>query len=136
MDGSFPAPLSDIYMAKTENDLVEKYQPKFYKRYVDDIINCRKKNQVDILFNDVNNYHQNIHSTLEVNPKKFLDTNLEIQIGILITSVHCKETKLPVPWDSKIPKKYKLNVSIGDLHRSKRITSDFTKEQTIIISKF
>ena len=35
--------LSDIYMAKME-DVVEKYQPKFYKRYVDDIINRRKKN--------------------------------------------------------------------------------------------
>ena len=47
-------------MAKMEDDVVEKYQPKFYKRYVDDIINRRKKNQVDLLFNDLNNYHQNI----------------------------------------------------------------------------
>ena len=36
--------LSYIYMAKMEDDVVEKYQPKFYKRYVDDIINRRKKN--------------------------------------------------------------------------------------------
>ena len=33
--------LSDIYMAKMEDDIVEKYQPKFYKRYVDDIISHR-----------------------------------------------------------------------------------------------
>ena len=51
--------ISDIYMAKMEEDVVEKYQPKFYKRYEDDIINRRKKNQVDLLFNDLNNYHQN-----------------------------------------------------------------------------
>ena len=33
--------LSDIHMAKMEDDIVEKYQLKFYKHYVDDIINHR-----------------------------------------------------------------------------------------------
>ena len=28
--------LYDVYMAKMEDDVVEKYQPKFYKSYVDD----------------------------------------------------------------------------------------------------
>ena len=77
--------LSYIYMAKMEDDVVEKYQPKFYKRYVDDIINRCKKNQVDLLLNDLHNYHQNIKLTLELKPKRFLDTNLEFQNGILIT---------------------------------------------------
>ena len=102
-----------------EDDIVEQHQPKFYKCYVDDMINHRKKNQVDILFNDLNNYHQNIKLTLELNPKRFLKTNLEFQNGILLTSIHRKETKLPTPWNSEIPKKYKHNVIIGDLHRSK-----------------
>ena len=75
MGGSLSVSLSDIYMAKMEYD-VEKYQNTFYKRYVDDIINRRKKNQVDILFNDFNNYHQNIKLTLELTPKRVLDTNL------------------------------------------------------------
>ena len=43
-----------------EDDIVEKYQRTFYKRYVNGIINRRKKNQVDFLFKDLNNYHQNI----------------------------------------------------------------------------
>ena len=85
MDGPLSVTLSDISMAKMKDDVVEKYQPKFYKRYVDDIINRRKKNQVDLLFNDLNNYHQNIKLTLELNPKRFLYTNLEFQNGILIT---------------------------------------------------
>ena len=51
--------ISDIYMAKMEEYVVEKDQPKFYKRYKDDIINRHKKNQVDLLFNVLNNYHQN-----------------------------------------------------------------------------
>ena len=136
MGRSLSVTLSDIDMAKMEDDIVEKYQLKFYKRYVDDIINRRKKNKVDVLFNYINNYHQNIKLTLELNPKMFLDTNLEFQNGILITSVHCKETKLPNPWNSKIPKKYKRQVIIGDLHRSKRISADFTKEKNIIKTKF
>ena len=56
-------------MAKMEDDIVEKHQPKFYKDYVDDIINRRKKNQVNLLFNDLNNYHQNIKLTLELKLK-------------------------------------------------------------------
>ena len=74
--------------------------------------------------------------TLEINPRRFLNTNLEFENGILITSVHRKETKLPTLWKSKIPKKYKRNVIIGDLHRSKRISTDFTKEKNIIKNKF
>ena len=85
------------------------------------------------MFNDLNNYHQNIKLTLELNTKRVLDTNLEFQDGILKTSFHRKETKLPTPWNSKIPKKYKRNVIIGDLHRSKRISTDFTKKK--ILSK-
>ena len=65
-------------------------------------INGRKKNQEDLLFNDLNNYHQNIKLTLELNPKRYLDTNFEN--GILITSVHRQETKLPTPWNSNAEK--------------------------------
>ena len=136
MGGPLSVTLSDIYMSKMEDDVVEKYQPKFYKRYVDDIIYRRKKNQVDLLFNDLNNYHQNIKLTLELHPKRFLDINLEFQNGILKTSVHLKETKWPTSWNSKIAKKYKHNVIIGDLHRSKRISTNFTKEKHIIKNKF
>ena len=56
MGGPSSITLSEIYMAKMEDD-IEKYQHKFYKRYVDDIINCYKKNQVDLLFSDLNNCH-------------------------------------------------------------------------------
>ena len=52
MGGPLSVTLSDIYMDKMEDDIVEKYQPTFYKRYVDDIVNPRRKNQVDLLFID------------------------------------------------------------------------------------
>ena len=94
MGGPLSVPLSDIYMVEMEDDIVEKYRPTFYKRYVDTIFNCRKKDQVDLLFNELNNYHPNINLTQKLNPKRFSDTNLEFENGILITSVYCKETKL------------------------------------------
>ena len=50
MGGPLSATLSDIYMAKMEDGVVEKYQSKFYKRYVDDIINRCKKNEVEMFF--------------------------------------------------------------------------------------
>ena len=136
MGGPLSVTLSDIYMAKMEYDIIEKYQPTFYKRYVEDIVNRRKKNQVYLLFHDVSNYHPNINLTLELNLKRFSDTNLEFENAILIPSVHRKETKLPTPWNSEIRKKYERNVAIGDLHRSKQINTDFIKEKIIIKNKF
>ena len=78
MGGPLSVTLSDIDRAKMEDDVVEKHQSKFDKRYVDDIINHRKKNQVDLLFNDLNDYCQKLR--LELNTKMFLDTNLEFKM--------------------------------------------------------
>ena len=47
-----------------------------------------------------------------------------------------KETKLPIPWSSKVPKRYKRNVVVGDLHRTKRIGFDFDQEVTNIKMKY
>ena len=54
----------------------------------------------------------------------------------MITSVDRKETELPTPWNSEIPKKFKPNVIVGDLHRSKQTSTNFTKEKNIIENKF
>ena len=50
--------------------------------------------------------------------------------------VHRTSTKLPIPWSSKVPKRYKRNAIIGDLHRSKRISMNFADEVKHIKSKF
>ena len=65
MGGPLSVTLSDIYMGKMEDNIAEKHQPKFYKLYVDDIVNHCKKNQVNILFNELYNYHQNIKLELK-----------------------------------------------------------------------
>ena len=70
-----------------DKDIVEKPQPKFYKCYVDDIINCPKKNQVDPLFNDLVNYHQNIDLTFRTKPKKVFKHQYRIPKWYLIRSL-------------------------------------------------
>ena len=59
-----------------ENKIVIPHKPIFYERYVDDIINHRKKHKEYLLFKKRNNYHPDIKLTIEINPPKFLDTEL------------------------------------------------------------
>ena len=47
-----------------------------------------------------------------------------------------KTTKLPVPWASNIPKRYKRNTINTDLHHAKRIASNLDNELVIIQKKF
>ena len=106
-------------MIRTENDDVTPMKPIFYRRFVDDIINCCKKNVPDELFFKLNNYHWNIKLTIEISPTKFLDTQLVNLNGKIETKVYRKLDELPVPWSSKIPKRYKRNAINGDLHCAK-----------------
>ena len=73
-----------------------------YKLFADDIYTKRNKNQGDILFKNLNNFHPNISLTIEVNPKKFLDTKEQPPLSFIK-----KETKLPIPWILKSCKHYK-----------------------------
>ena len=138
MDVQWVAPsvtLSDIWMVKMENNIVIPYKPIFYKSYVDDIINPTKKHE-DLLFKKLNNYHPEIKLTTESNAPKFLDTEIIISNNEVVTSVHRKESKLPVPWESKVPKHYKRNTLLGGLHRAKKISSNFQNEVKNIKEKF
>ena len=44
--------------------------------------------------------------------------------------------KLPVHWTSKIQVTYKRNAIIGELHRAKKITSNFDMEIKRIVNKY
>ena len=67
---------SDIYMTKKDEEVVKPTNPKFYKRFVDDIINKNKQDQPDLLFDNLNDHHPNIKYTIETMPQKFPDTKL------------------------------------------------------------
>ena len=51
------------------------------------------------------------------------------------TWVHRKKTKLPTPWTSNIPKRYKRNTIKAELYQAKRISSNFTNEVNLIRTK-
>ena len=102
MGGPVSVVSSGIFMSKMEFDVVVPAKPIFYKRYADDTYVRRKKNDADKLFEELNSYNENIKLTLEVNPTKFLDTELVRENGEIATQVFSKSTKLCVQWSSKI----------------------------------
>ena len=136
MAGPLSVTFANICLTKQERKIVVPHQPKFYKRYVDDIITRRKINEPDSLFSKLNKYHPRIKFTLEENPLKFLDTEMNLNNGIVTTLVYRKPNKLPAHWKSMVPKRYKRNTVNGDLHRSYRISSNFNNEKSKIRTKY
>ena len=108
MGGFLSLTFSNIYLTKLEKDQVKPLKPKFYRRFVDDVISRRLKNMHDSLFEKVNNYEK-IKFTIETNPKKILDTRLLFENDIIKTEVYGKANKFPVHWKLQIPKRYKRN---------------------------
>ena len=69
-----------------ENSIVIPHKPIFYKKYVDDLINLRKKREEDPLFKKLNNYHPKIKLTIQINPPNFLDIKIIILNNKNVTS--------------------------------------------------
>ena len=123
-------------MEKMEIEVVRPLKPSLYSRYADDIHNGRKKDEFDKVFHALNNYYENIKLTLEISPSKFLDTQLINEDGKYVTNVYRKESKIPIHWSSKIPKRYKRNTITTDLHRAGNIASDIKEEIQTTRKKF
>ena len=51
------------------------------------------------------------------------------------TSVY-RNRKKPMHWTSQVPKKIKRNIITNDLHRAKKISTDFNQEKDEVISKY
>ena len=118
-------------LCKMECDVVKPLKPKL-QSYVDDIYSKRIKNQPDKFFKILNNYHPNIKLTIEVNPSKFLDTEIMIKNSIDETSVAAKESKIPNHWSSAVPKKYKRNAIVGNLYRAHKISSNSNLKNSVL----
>ena len=77
-------------------DCPEEYKPIFYKRYVDDtILAFRQLSHVDKFLNFLNNQHDNIKFTCELENNRsipFLDCRITREDGKLSTSVFRKDT--------------------------------------------
>ena len=136
MGGPISVVSSDIFMNKMERDIVLPIALNLYKSYVDDIFAKCKKNKPDDLYNALDNYHPNINLTVEVNPKKFLDTEIISNSNLFETKVFHKDRKLTTHWSSAVPKRYKRNSILGDLHRAKEISSYFVDEVEYIRKRY
>ena len=111
--------------------------PSFYKRFVVDIINGRKIGNEDNFLKLLNAYHPKVNFTVEINPNKFLDTNIHVNShGKVSTTVHRKPFKKPIHWSSRVPKRYKRNSITGELYRAKRISDDVEEMVKKIKDKF
>ena len=60
---------------------------------------------------------------------------MKLEEGKYTTSVN-RNRKLPTHWTSKIPKKIKRNIISNELHRARKISSDFEKETDEIKKKY
>ena len=118
----------DIFMYKTEEDVVVPAKPIFDKSYVDDTYIRRKKNVNDKLFQKMNSYHLIIKLTLEENPKKFLDTMITRENNTISTQAFTKLARFPVYGSSSIPINYKQKSITSELHRAKKLTTNFEKK--------
>ena len=78
MGGPISVVFFNIFFVKMECDAIKSLKPNLYKHYVNDIHSNRIKNQTN-KFKKLNNYYQNIKLTIEVNPSKFLDTEIMIK---------------------------------------------------------
>ena len=128
--------LAGISMKKLETDVVEPERPILYRRYVGDVYRRRLKNRDDTLFRKLNSYHTNTKFTVDPNPEQFLDSAIHREGNNITTSVYTKPNKLPIPWTSRTPKKYKRNSLKTELYRAKQISSDFDAEVDQIKTKF
>ena len=122
---------SNIYVIKMESEIVIPQKPLFYRRYVDDIYNGRKMFTHDELSEKLNNYRPKIKLTIEVAPTRFLNTCLHLNNGFYDFKVYRKTRQQPIHWSSKILRSYKRNMILGDLHRSNRISSNFSEVKFI-----
>ena len=110
-------------MTKTEREVVNPSKSKFYKWFMDDIINRRNKTEPGDLLQKLNNNHPNMKYTVEIRPEIFLDKKIVYSNDVITTEVKRNDRKLPVHWSSNVPKRYKKNAIISDLNRATRIAS-------------
>ena len=74
--------------------------------------------------------------TLELNPTKFLDTEIIRNNAKFTTQVYNKMKRFLVHWTSKIPVRYKRNAIISELQRAKKIASNSDIEIKRIVNKY
>ena len=84
----------------------------------------------------MNSYHLSIKLTIEISPKKSLDTKILRTSNQIQCFMYQKEKKITIHWNLEVPKSHRRNAVIGDVHRAKKISCDFDYEISVKKSKY
>ena len=135
MGSSLGPVYANAFMCFKESEWLENcpavFKPTYYRRYVDDtFLVFREKQHVNLFLNYLNNQHQNIKFTCEMEKDgklPFLDVLITKNQGNITTSVYRKETftGLGLNWFSYSPEIYKLNSIKTLLNRAYDICSSY-----------
>ena len=108
--------------------------PKFYRRFVD--VTYKRRKKTDEQFSKKKSYHPNKNLMIDINPSKYVDTKITQNKNEIKCFPHHKDNKLPFHWKSAVPRNYKKNVKVRDLHRGNKISSELQKEISIVKAKY
>ncbi|PFX15510.1 ATP-dependent DNA helicase PIF1 [Stylophora pistillata] len=131
-DGEFVKSLQTLI----SDDITELLHPvKATVVFNDKNAKRKKKDEPDVLFDQLNHYHPNIVFTAEENPDHFLDTAFSYN-NKFNCSVFKKPGKLPTHWKSEVPTKWKRNCISGALHRAKCTSTNLDKDIKTLETSF
>ena len=128
--GNFSGTMAGICMTKCMRDIIKPLNLPFFKLYVDDGY-CRQKIEENgnSVLNALNNFHPRLKFTVEEEPSRFLDSKIILNASRSIsTEAFKKPNKYPQHWSSQVPRRYKKNAIICDLHRTFAISDNFECE--------
>ena len=128
MRASVSIVFSDIFMCKVKKDVVVPAKLIFFKRYVYDAYLSRLKSMKNESFKKSNLHQGKIKLSIDIHPKKGLDTEIIRTKDAFTTKVYNKPKSFPVHWSSMISTKFKCDVIITDLYRAKLIATEFWME--------
>ena len=127
--------MANIFLCYHERKWLENCPPEFkpiiYKRYIDDsFLLFREKHHIDLFLNYLNNCHNCIKFTKEVekeNCLNFLDIKITKNNNKFSTSIYRKPTftGLTMNFQSFAPLKYKINLIKTLIHRAFSISSSY-----------
>ena len=106
-------------------------ETKLFARYMDDIIRCIRKSDIERLMTSVNKLHQNLQFTVEKEDDgkiAFLDMQIHHVSNSIKTSWYSKptDTGLILSFRACAPIRYKKNIIEGTIHRINNSTSTCT----------
>ncbi len=129
--------LAEAFMVHFENKIMEKsWAPRFYRRYVDDIIAIVPKGTGENVLKELNEMHENLEFTLEKEKDgklPFLDLIIKRNGEKFSYEIYRKPTDAPLctPFESHTPMAYKTATFESMFHRLFNIPlshDDFQKE--------